>query len=59
MLKELLLHIRYPYTAAVLAIIWLGSAILILEFPDLPLIQTLIANALVSLIIAYFGFHHK
>lgn len=59
MLKEFILFIKYPYTAGVIATIWLGSAILMAINRDLPIVTIVIINMVVSVIIATFGFNGK
>jgi hypothetical protein len=59
MLKEFLLFIKYPYTAGVIATMWLGSAALIAIDRDLPLVRIVAINMVVTIIIAGFGFRGK
>jgi hypothetical protein len=59
MLKEIMLFIKYPYTAGVIAIIWLGSAILMAINKGLPSIRIVAINMVVSVVIAGFGFTGK
>lgn len=59
MLKEFLLFIKYPYTAGVIATIWLGSAALLAIDKDLPLVRIVMINMIVTIIIAIFGFRGK
>lgn len=59
MLKEFLLFIKYPYTAGVIGIIWLGSAGLLAIDRGLPLVRVVIINMLTSVVIAGFGFRGK
>lgn len=59
MLKDFILFIKYPYTAGVIATIWLGSAILMAINRDLPGIKIVIIDMLSSVIIAGFGFGGK
>lgn len=59
MLKEMILFIKYPYTAGVIATIWLGSATLLAIHRDLPLIQIVIIDMIMSVIIAAVGFTGK
>ena len=59
MLKEFLLFIKYPYTAGVIGIIWLGSAALLAIDKDLSLVGVVIVNMFASVIIAGFGFRGK
>lgn len=59
MFKEFLLFIKYPYTAGVIGIIWLGSAGLMAIDRDLPLVGIVCINMIASIIIAGFGFRGK
>jgi len=56
MLKELLLFIKYPYTAGVIATVWLGTAILMAINHSLPVTNMVIIVMIVSVVIAGFGF---
>jgi hypothetical protein len=59
MLKEFILFIKYPYTAGVIATIWLGSAALMAINNQLPFMKIVVINMLVSILIAIFGFRGK
>ena len=59
MLRDFLLFIKYPYTAGIIAIIWLGSAVFLALADDLKLIQVVSIDLIATLIIAYFGFRDK
>lgn len=59
MLKEFMLFIKYPYTAGVIGIIWLGSAALLAINPELPIVGIVCINMISSVIIAGFGFRGK
>lgn len=59
MLKEVILFIKYPYTAGVIATIWLGSSALLAMNDSLPLVKIVIINMLTSVFIATFGFNGK
>lgn len=59
MLKEFLLFIKYPYTAGVIATMWLGSAALLAIDRDLPLVRIVMINMVVTIVIAAFGFRGK
>jgi hypothetical protein len=59
MFKETLLFIKYPYTAGVIATIWLGSAALLALNDGLPFIKIVIIDMLVSTFIASIGFTGK
>jgi len=56
MIKEFLLFIKYPYTAGVIGIIWLGSAALLAIDNGLPLVRVVVINMFASVIVAGFGF---
>lgn len=59
MLKEFILFIKYPYTAGVIGIIWLGSAALLAIDEDLSLVAIVCVNMIASVVIAGFGFRGK
>lgn len=56
MIKDFMLFIKYPYTAGVIGIIWLGSAALLAINENLPLVAIVILDMLASVVIAAFGF---
>lgn len=53
---NLVFQVRYPYTAAVIAIIWLGTATLLAINPGLPIQQFVVINSFATLVIAGIGF---
>lgn len=59
MLKEFILFIKYPYTAGVIGIIWLGSAGLMAIDRELPFIRIVAINMILSILISIFGFRGK
>lgn len=59
MLKDFLLFIKYPYTAGIIAIVWLGSSALIAIDDSLNMIDIVIVDMFVSVVIAGFGFRGK
>ena len=59
MLKEFVLFIKYPYTAGVIGIIWLGSAALLAINDELSMVGIVCINMISSVIIAGFGFRGK
>ncbi len=59
MLKEFILFIKYPYTAGVIGIIWLGSAALMAIDRGLPFIRIVVINMVLSILISVFGFRGK
>jgi hypothetical protein len=56
MLKDLLLHIRYPYTAGIIAVIWLGTAALVTLGKPAPVAQMIIFDIAATTLIAAIGF---
>jgi len=58
-LKEVILFIKYPYTAGVIGIIWLGSAALLAIDRNLSLVGIVIIDMFASILIAGFGFRGK
>jgi hypothetical protein len=59
MLKEFLLFIKYPYTAGVIATIWLGTAILMAINRNLPATRMVIIDMFTSVALAAVGFSGK
>ncbi len=59
MLKDFIFFIKYPYTAGVIATIWLGTVAMIAIEPQLPLIRLTIINMIVTSLIAVLGFNGK
>ena len=59
MLKEIILFIKYPYTAGVIGTIWLGSAILMALNSGLNGVHIVIINMFTSVILAVIGFGGK
>ena len=59
MLKEFILFIKYPYTAGVIGIIWMGSAALVAIDQGLPFIRIVTINMVFTILISIFGFRGK
>lgn len=59
MLKDFLLFIKYPYTAGIIAVIWLGSVAMVALADDLNLIEVIIVDLVATLLIAVIGFSDK
>ena len=57
MLKDFILFIKYPYTAGVIATIWLASAALVAINRNLPLVSIVMVNMIASVVIAFIGFN--
>lgn len=57
-IKSLLLHIRYPWTAVVILIIWIGLAVVVgfIQPSTTDLMILIGANGVATLIIALVGF---
>lgn len=58
-MKELILFIKYPYTAGVIATIWLGSAVLMAISDGLPGFRIVMIDMVASVAIAAVGFSGK
>lgn len=56
MLKDVILFIKYPYTAGVIGTIWLGSAVLMALNAGLNAVNIVIINMLATVILAAIGF---
>lgn len=56
--KSLLLHIRYPWTAIVILILWVGLAVVtsMLHLTNTELLISICVNGAVTLIVALIGF---
>lgn len=55
-LTSIVFQVRYPYTCAVIAIVWLGTATLLAISPGLPVQQFVIINSIATIVIAAIGF---
>lgn len=53
---NLVFHVRYPYTAGVIAIVWLGTATLLAISPTMPIEQLVVVNSFATIILAALGF---
>ena len=58
-LKTWVVQLRYPYTAGVIAIMWIGGALLVIIRPEISGQVLLSLVALATLIVAAVGFSHK
>ncbi|HEY4160534.1 MAG TPA: hypothetical protein VGM08_00550 [Candidatus Saccharimonadales bacterium] len=56
MLKDIILFIKYPYTAGVIGTVWLGSAILMTLNSGLNAVNIVIINMLATVVLAAIGF---
>ncbi len=56
MFKDVLLFVKYPYTAGVIATMWLGTAFLLAINSELDAINVVLINMGASCIIALIGF---
>lgn len=57
--KTWIVQLRYPYTAGVIAIMWIGGALLVIIRPEISGQVLLSLVALATLIVAAVGFSHK
>lgn len=56
MLKDIILFIKYPYTAGVIGTVWLGSAILMTLSSGLNAVNIVVINMLATVVLAAIGF---
>lgn len=54
-MKNMIIHIKYPYTALIITIMWIGMAIIISK-QQKNLETLIIATSLATLVIATVGF---
>ena len=59
MFKILFLNTKYPYTAGIIGIIWIFTAILAKIEPGFPVVNAFIINMIATLIIAFLGFKQE
>ncbi len=59
MLRDLLLFVKYPYAAIIIATMWLGTAALIAIDRSLPVVEMVMINMVASCVIAIMGFQGK
>jgi hypothetical protein len=55
-MKDVILQLRYPYVAGIIAVMWLGSALVAILKPDMSLELLIGAVAFASIIVALMGF---
>ena len=48
--------VKYPWTAGVIGLIWLGTAILVIGDKQLPVVELVMVNMVVTIVIAMVGF---
>lgn len=48
--------VKYPWTAAIIGLVWLGSAALLVLDDQLPVLNIVVTNMVVTLIMAVVGF---
>jgi hypothetical protein len=56
---QLLLFVKYPYSAAVLACVWIGSMIMVFINRDLPVVAIVAINAVVSWIVTWSSLNSR
>ncbi len=54
--KNIILHIKYPYTALIIAVMWIGMAIILTYEPAKNFEILFLATSVSTLIIALIGF---
>lgn len=56
MFKALFVYVKYPSVAGIIGVIWIGSGILMLFDPSLPIYEMVITNIAASIVIGVVGF---
>ncbi|MCL4359886.1 hypothetical protein M1555_01345 [Patescibacteria group bacterium] len=56
MFKNLLLYVKYPSVAGIIGTIWVGSGVMVLRDPSLPILTMVKLNILASVVIGMVGF---
>lgn len=56
MFKDIILFVKYPYTAGVIATMWLGTALILAINQDLDVINVVLINMAASCVVAILGF---
>ena len=56
MFKDIILFVKYPYTAGVIATMWLGTAIILALNSNLDVINIVLINLAASCVVALLGF---
>lgn len=59
MFNEILLFVKHPYAAGIIAVQWICSTILLALDTQLPVVQIVLVNMGVSFFIALIGFRAK
>lgn len=57
--KTWLMQLKYPYTAGIIAVMWLGTAVFCAFAPMLSLDVVLVLLSLATLIVAVIGFSSR
>lgn len=55
-LRDWTLQVRYPYTAGIIAVMWIGTAIVSYLVPSISLVALVTVLAVATLLIAISGF---
>ena len=56
MMKNIVLHIKYPYTALIIAVMWISMAMIVSVQEEDNIELLVIATSICTLIIALIGF---
>lgn len=56
MFKDVIFFVKYPYTAGVIATMWLGTAAILAINSDLNVINVVLLNMAASCVVAILGF---
>lgn len=56
MFRDIILFVKYPYTAGVIATMWLGTALILALNSNLDVINIVLINMAASCVVALLGF---
>jgi len=59
MFGEILLFVKYPYAAGIIAVQWIASTIMYASDRSLPIVSIVLINMLASFVYSIIGFRSK
>lgn len=59
MFKNLFFYVKYPSTSLIIGTIWVGTVVLIINQPTLPILTMIVVNLFVSFLMGLVGFRSE
>jgi hypothetical protein len=56
MFKDVILFVKYPYTAGIIGTMWIGTALILAINSGLDVVNTVLINMAASSVVALLGF---